>query len=86
MIVHSLEVEKDLLCPKEDNEKLLGLEVPYYSVSGVLMNLANYTRPNIALFVNYLWDIVLHQLKDIGIKPIMYYNNISVCYFEGSES
>ena len=54
MIVHSLEVEKDLLCPKEDNEKLLGLEVPYYSVSGVLMNLANYTRPNIALLVNLL--------------------------------
>ena len=86
MIVHSLEVEKDLLCPKEDNEKLLGLEVPYYSVSGVLMNLANYTRPNIALFVNCLWDIILHQLIDIRIKPIMYYNNMSVCYSEGSKS
>ena len=86
MIVHSLEVENDLLCLKEDNEELLGLEVPYYSVSGVLMNLANYTRPNIALLVNYLWDIILHQLRDIGIKPIMYYNNMSVCYFEGSKS
>ena len=68
MIVHSLEVENDLLCLKEDNEELLGLEVPYYSVSGVLMNLANYTRPNIAVLVNYLWDIILHQLRGIGIE------------------
>ena len=35
------------------------------------MYLANYTRPNITLFVN-LQDIVLHQLIDIGIKSIMY--------------
>ena len=54
MIVYSLEVKNDLLCPKEDNEELLGLKVPYYNVSGVLMNLANYTRPNIALLVNLL--------------------------------
>ena len=32
-----------------------------------------------------LWDIVMHQLKDIGIKLIMYYNNMSLCYSEGSE-
>ena len=54
MTVYSLEVKNDLLCPKKDNEELLGLEVPYYSVSGVLMNLANYTRPDIALLVNLL--------------------------------
>ena len=43
MIVHSLKVKKDLFCPKKDYEKTLGPEVPYYSVSGVLMNLVNYT-------------------------------------------
>ena len=32
MTVHSFEVKKDLLCLKEDNEELLGLEIPYYSV------------------------------------------------------
>ena len=44
MIVYSLEVKKNLFCPKEDNEELLGLEVSYYSVIGALMYLANYTR------------------------------------------
>ena len=43
MIVHSLEVKNDIFCPKEDNEELLGLEVPYYIVIGASMNLANYT-------------------------------------------
>ena len=57
MIVHSLEVKKDLFCPKEDNEELLGPEVPYYSVIGALMYLANYTRSNIAFLIN-LQDIV----------------------------
>ena len=54
MIVHSLEVKKDLFCPKEDNEELLGPEVPYYNISGVLINLANYTRLDIVLLVNLL--------------------------------
>ena len=39
MIVHLHEVKNDLFCPKEDNVELLGLEVSYYSVKGVLMNL-----------------------------------------------
>ena len=43
MIIHSLEVKNDLFCPKEDNEELFGPKVPYYSVIGVSMNLANYT-------------------------------------------
>ena len=54
MIVHSLEVKNDLFCPKEYNEELLGPEVPYYSVIGALMNLTNYTRPDIAFLVNLL--------------------------------
>ena len=75
MIVYSLKVKKDIFCPKEDNEELLDPEIPYLSVIGALMYLVNYTR----------LDIVLHQLKDIGIKLIMYYNNMSLCYSEGSE-
>ena len=74
MIVYSLEVKNDLLCPKEDNEELLGLEVPYYNVSGVLINLANYTRLDIVLLVNLLvrsnstptqrhWNKVNHILR-----------------------
>ena len=85
MIVHSLEVKKDLFYPKEDNEELLGPEVPYYSVIGALMYLANYTRSNIAFLIN-LQDIVLHQLKDIGIKSIMYYDNMGLYYSKGSKS
>ena len=54
MIVHLHEVKNDLFCPKEDNVELLGPEVSYYNVRGVLMNLANYTWPDIELLVNLL--------------------------------
>ena len=49
MVVRSLEVTKDPFRPKEENEELLGPEVPYLSAIGALMYLANYTRPDIAL-------------------------------------
>ena len=42
MVVRSLEVTKDPFWPKEENEELLGLEVPYLSSIGALMYLANY--------------------------------------------
>ena len=54
IVVHSLEVNKDLFHPKEDNEELLGLEVPYYIVIGALMYFADYTRPDIEFLVNLL--------------------------------
>ena len=54
MIVHSLEVKKNIFCTKEDNEELLGLELPYYSVISAPMNIANYTRPYIVFLVNLL--------------------------------
>ena len=54
MIVHSLEVKKDIFYPKENNEELFGPKAPYYSVIGVSMNLANYTWPNIAFLANLL--------------------------------
>ena len=54
MVVRSLEVTKDPFRPKEENEELLGPEVPYLSAIGALMYLANYTRPDIAFSVNFL--------------------------------
>ena len=73
MVVRSLEVTKDLFRPKEENEELLGLEVPYLSAIGVLMYLANYTPPDVAFSVNLLarcssaltkrhWNIIKHVL------------------------
>ena len=33
-----------------------------------------------------MWDIVLHQLRDIEIKSNMYYNDMGLFYLEGSKS
>ena len=74
MVVRSLEVTKDPFRPKEENEELLGSEVPYLSAIGALMYLANYTRPDIAFSVNLLaryssaptkrhWNGIKHVLR-----------------------
>ena len=74
MVVWSLEVTKDPFRPKEENEELLGPEVPYLSAIGALMYLANYTRPDIAFLVNLLaryssaptkrhWNGIKHILR-----------------------
>ena len=52
MIVRSLYAKKDLFHPKEENEALLGPEVPYLSTIRVLLYLAQCTRPDIAFLVN----------------------------------
>ncbi|KAL5537455.1 hypothetical protein UlMin_045611 [Ulmus minor] len=54
MVVRSLNVEKDPFRPCEDNEEIVGPEVPYLSAIGALMYLANCTRPYIAFAVNLL--------------------------------
>ena len=54
MVVRSLDVEKDPFRPRDDGEEVLGPEVPYLSVVGALMYLANCTRPDIAFAVNLL--------------------------------
>jgi Reverse transcriptase (RNA-dependent DNA polymerase) len=54
MIVRSLDVKKDPYRPRENNEKVFGPKVPYLSVIGVLMYLANNTRPDIDFSVNVL--------------------------------
>ena len=53
-MVRLLEVTKDPFWPKEENEELLGLEIPYISTIGALMYLANYTRSDIAFLVNLI--------------------------------
>ena len=52
--MRSLDVDKDPFRPQEKDEELLGPKVPYLSVIGALMYLANYTRPDIAFAVNLL--------------------------------
>ena len=74
MVVRSLKVTKDPFRPKEENEELLGPEVPYLSEIGALMYLANYTRPDIAFLVKLLaiyssaptkrhWNGIKHILR-----------------------
>ena len=54
IVVHSLEVNKDLFHPKKDNEELLGLKVPDYNVIKVLMYLRKLYKTGYCLFVNLL--------------------------------
>ena len=54
MVVRSLDPNKDLFRPREENEEILGSEVPYLSAIGALMYLANCTRPDISFAVNLL--------------------------------
>lgn len=48
MVVRSLDQKKDIFRPREDNEEILGSEVPYLSAIGALMYLATNTRPDIS--------------------------------------
>ena len=75
MVVRSLKMTIDLFQPKEENEELLGLEVPYLSAISALMYFANYTRPDMLVFsVNLLaiynssltrthWNKIKHLLR-----------------------
>ena len=46
MVVRSLEPDKDPFRPREDDEEVLGPEIPYLGAIGALMYLANDTRPD----------------------------------------
>ena len=74
MVVYSLDVTKDTFRPYENDEELLGPEVPYLSVIGELMYLANYTRLDIVFSVNLFarysstpterhWNCIKHILR-----------------------
>ncbi|XP_070032867.1 secreted RxLR effector protein 161-like [Nicotiana tomentosiformis] len=54
MVVRLLEMNKDLFRPPEEDEELLGPEVPYLSAIGALMYLANATSPDIAFSLKLL--------------------------------
>ena len=75
MVVRSLEVNKDPFHLKEENEELFGPKVPYLSVIGALMYLANCTRPYIAFFVNLLarYNFAPTKRHWNGIKHILRY-------------
>jgi hypothetical protein len=52
MIVRSLNVKKDNFIPREEDEEIIGLELPFLSAIGALIYLANYTRLDILFSVN----------------------------------
>ncbi|GJZ86735.1 putative copia-like polyprotein [Tanacetum coccineum] len=54
MVGRSLNVDNDPFCPCEEDEDVLGPEVPYLSAIEALMYLKNYTRPDISFAVNLL--------------------------------
>ncbi|GJR21466.1 retrovirus-related pol polyprotein from transposon TNT 1-94 [Tanacetum coccineum] len=54
MVGRSLNVDNDPFRPCEDDEEVLGPEVPYLSAIGALMYLTNCTRPDISFAVNLL--------------------------------
>ena len=74
MIVYSLDVKNDQFRPCEKDEELFGHEVPYLSVIGALMYLANCTHPYITFSINLLvryssaptqrhWNDIKHILR-----------------------
>ena len=54
MVIRSLGIKKDQFHPCKKDEELLSLEVPYLSVIGALMYLANCTPRDIALSIHLL--------------------------------
>lgn len=75
MVVRSLEVDKDPFRPNEDNEDILGPEVPYLSVIGALLYLANYTKLDIVFAVNLLARFSASPTSRHwnGVKHILFY-------------
>ena len=54
IVFQTLDSKRDPFRPKEDEEEILEPEVPYLSVIGALLYLAQCTRPNISFAVNLL--------------------------------
>jgi hypothetical protein len=77
MVVKSLDLEKDPFRLRDDEEQILGPELPYLSAIGTLMYLANNTRHDIALAVNLLarYNSAPSKRHWIEIKNIFRYLN-----------
>ena len=75
MVVRSLEADKDPFRPKEEDEEVLGPELPYLSAIGALIYLANCTRPDIAFAVNLLarYSAAPTRRHWVGVKTILRY-------------
>lgn len=54
MVVRLLDVNSDLFCPLEDDQKVFGLEAPYLTAIEALMYLARHIWPYISFSVNLL--------------------------------
>ena len=54
MISHSLDQRNYLFRPRDDDEDVLEVEVPYLSAIGALLYFAQYTTPDISFDVNLL--------------------------------
>jgi hypothetical protein len=86
MVVRSLEADKDPYRPKEDDEDVLGMEIPYLSAIGALMYLAQCTRPDISFSVNLLARFSSEPTRRHwnGVKHILRYlkgtNNLGLYY------
>ncbi|XP_070039998.1 uncharacterized mitochondrial protein AtMg00810-like [Nicotiana tomentosiformis] len=72
MVVRSPEMNKDLFRPPEEDEELLGPEIPYLSAIGALMYLANATRPDITFSVNLLARYSYFPTRNIGTGLSIY--------------
>ena len=75
MIILSLDPKKDPLRPRDDGEEMLKAEVPYISTIGVLLYLAQCTRPDISFAVNLLarHSSAPTRRHWIGVKTIFRY-------------
>ena len=91
MVVRSLDVKNDSFCPCKKDEELLDLEVPYLSVIGVLIYLANSIHPNIAFSINLLarYNSAPTRRHWNGIQHILHYlrgtTNMSLFYSRKSK-
>ena len=75
MIGRSLDINKDPFRPKDEDEEVLGPEIPYLSAIGALLYLAQCTRPDISFSVNLLarFSSAPTQRHWSGIKNIFRY-------------
>ncbi|GKE21479.1 hypothetical protein Tco_1432991, partial [Tanacetum coccineum] len=86
MVGRSLNVDNDPFRPCEDDEEVLGPEVPYLSAIGALMYLTNCTRSNISFVVNLLARFSSSPTKGIGMESNTFFKvNLGLFYPDDSK-
>ncbi|GJT46045.1 reverse transcriptase domain-containing protein [Tanacetum coccineum] len=78
MTGRSLNVDNDPFRPCEDDEEVLGPEVPYLSAFGALMYLTNCTRSDISFAVNLLARFSSSPTKGIGTESNTFFDIFEV--------